>query len=121
MRRPGGAAPGAVRAASWRAERWDRLHLVTARPGPQGRDGTHGVGHRVRRPLVVDPPAQEVGPGIGWVALDREVHLAQVSDALEELVVGQADAHRGVEVFGDLRTERPGDLVEAVEAAAQAQ
>src|SRR6266542_3370577 len=47
-------------------------------------------GHRVGSLLVVDPPADEIGPRVGRVALDREVDLSHPGDRVEELLVAQA-------------------------------
>src|SRR5579875_2097366 len=77
--------------ASRRAARRDRGHRVVPGARPQGRRRVHGLGDPVGRALVVDPPAHELGPGVGRIAGDREAYLAQPVHRVEELLIGQGD------------------------------
>ena len=48
--------------------------MVPAGAGPKGRYGVDLVGHFIGGPLVVDPPAGEVRPGLGRVTRPPTVH-----------------------------------------------
>src|SRR6185437_3271626 len=106
--------------------RWGRMGgigVTGCRRGPdhRGRHGVDGGGHRIRRSLVVDPPSDEVRPGLGRVALDREPDLAHPGYRVQELGVGQAGRGVRAGLVGDVEAHRLGDPVEAPEPAAQAQ
>src|ERR1700753_1857831 len=71
-----GGAEGSGPAPAWEpasagAPGLELLLTEPARPGPLGRHRVDRVGHRVGGPLVVDPPAREVGPGVGWGGPER--------------------------------------------------
>ena len=83
-RRYRGGRPGAGRIAAMAVPRG-------VGTGPQSRHGVHGRSDRVRRPLVVDPPAGEVRPRLGRTPLDRKVNLTHPPDGVKELRVAQAD------------------------------
>src|SRR5207245_10692823 len=88
---------------------------------PQGGYRVDSGGHCVGSLFVVDPPADEVRPCFGGVAVDLESDLAHPVNPVEEFLVTQADAVLRVVLVGYLDTHRPGDPVEGLESAAQAQ
>src|ERR1700753_2905882 len=71
-------------------ERWAdgrrRCYLVPWRTRPHRRNGIDGGGHCIGSLLVVDPPADEVGPGVGGGAFDRGVGLLHPGDRVPEAV-----------------------------------
>ena len=85
----------AVRSTPRRAVWRDGRIVEPARTGPQRRDGVDLGGYRVSGLLVGNPPADEVGPGLGGGALDREIHRAQPLDRGQEFLVAQADPGAG--------------------------
>src|SRR5437588_9114540 len=97
-------------AAPW-TERSDRRHRVAARSGPQSRHGIDGSGHRVGGPLVVDPPPDELRPGLLRSALDREAHLAHPGHRVEKLGVGQAYPGFRIGLIRNIESHHPGDPV----------
>jgi signal transduction histidine kinase len=91
------------------------------RARPQRRDGVDLGRHRVRGLLVGDPPADKVRPGRLRGALDREVHLAQPFDCVQEFPVAEGDLASGDRLLGHREAHRPGYLSEADKPAPQAQ
>src|SRR5215475_15824372 len=93
--RPAGAVARPAGLFGWpperRADRGNRAGGWSALAGPQGRHGVEIGGERVGGLFVVDPPADEILPCLGGVALDREVDLAHPVDRAEEVLIGQAD------------------------------
>src|SRR5207253_2259311 len=68
-----------------RADGCDSSNAVPSRTRPHCRNGIDSGGYRIGSLFVVDPPAHEVWPGVGRVALDREVDLPHPGDRVEEL------------------------------------
>src|SRR5260370_1612354 len=101
------------RSAGTRADGRDLLHRALARTGPLGRHGGDGGGHRVGGLLVVDPPSDEVWPGLLGITFDREVDFSHPFHSLEELVVAEADPGRRVRLLEDVQAPRPTHPVEA--------
>src|ERR1700722_20731985 len=89
-------------AAARRAARGHLRLAVPTRAGPEGGDGVDGRGDLVGRALVVDPPADEVGPGVGRLAGDLEAALVHPADRLEELLVGERDPGLRARFLGPL-------------------
>src|SRR4249919_3708547 len=90
------------RSSTRRADWGDGGSAAPARARPERRYGVDGGGHGIGRLLVVDPPADEVRPCIGRVALDREVNLAHPGYRVEELLVAQADSAAWVGLIGHI-------------------
>src|SRR5215467_12124570 len=104
-----------------RADRGNRAGGRPALAGPEGRHGVEVGGDRVGGLFVVDPPADEILPRLGGVALDGEIDLAHPVDRAEEVLVAKADPAVGVGFVGHLEAHRLCDLIEAQEPGTQAQ
>src|SRR5204862_457811 len=111
--RASGSAPGSAQAGSawaWRpvpptrrrrpavdgALGRHRLGRPVPPAAPQRRYRVDPAGQRVRDPLVVDPPAPEVRPGLLGRTFGQEPGLDHVLDGLLVLVEGQLDRIVGI-------------------------
>jgi hypothetical protein len=110
-----------VTLAGRRAVRRNRRRGSAARARPHRGHDIEGVSDRVGSQLIVGPPADEVGPCVGGVALDGEVHLAQSSDCIKEFLVAEGNPGVRVRLGGYAESHRLRYLSQAYEPGTQAQ